>query len=266
VKQITREGTNLVYHDYGSTDDPTVLLLHGLGADHEMWQPQIDSYPEQGLRLIVPDLRGHGQSGSLQTNATEEWVEDLLTILAAERVERYALVGVSMGGIIAQALAIADRERLAALVLCDTFMDLETVRERLTGWATLTGLRGMKRLGRHRFAALMGSAYKDSPAAREYFERAAAGCDMDQVIHARRTINSIRHKPHLSEVEVPTLQVVGAKAGKFFMALNQKISDAMPNSSLAVLPDGTDPSNLVAPAQFDAEALPFLRNHLRFPS
>jgi 3-oxoadipate enol-lactonase len=202
----------------------------------------------------------------LQTYSISEWVDDLLAILAAEHVERYALIGVSMGGIIAQALAIADRARLTALVLCDTFTDLETVRERLTGWATLTGLRVVKRLGQQRFAALMGSAYKDSPAAREYFERAAAGCDMDQVIHARRTINSVHHTAHLSEVEAPTLQIVGARAGDFFVALNRKVSAAMPHSTVTVLPDGTDPSNLVAPHQFDEAVLPFLRNHLFVPS
>ena len=138
-----------------------------------MWRPQIDSYP--------PQLRGHGGSGKLQTDSTAEWVEDPLTILAAEHVERYALVGVSMGGIIAHALAIADRERVTA------------------------------------------------------------ACDMDQVIRARRIINAIEHKAHLEEINVPTLQIVGAKAGEFFVALNHKVSATMPNSTLPVLPDGTDP-------------------------
>ena len=258
MKQITREGTNLVYHDYGSTDDPTVVLLHGLGADHEMWQPQIDSYPAQGLRLIVPDLRGHGQSGKLQTASIREWVEDLQTILAAEGIEHYAVAGVSMGGIIAQALAIADQQRISALVLCDTFMDLETFRERLLGWATLTGLKVLRRFGQRHFATMLSSPYKDSPATRAYFERAALACDLDQVIRARKAINAVEHRTRLAEVGVPTLQIVGAKAGAFFVSLNQKISATMPDSTFTVLPDGFDPSNLVATEQFDAAVLPFL--------
>ncbi|NBC30084.1 MAG: alpha/beta fold hydrolase, partial [Spirochaetes bacterium] len=67
MKRITRKGTQIVYYDYGAHDNSPVLLLHGLGADHEMWQPQIESYPDHGLRLLVPDLRGHGQSGKLET-------------------------------------------------------------------------------------------------------------------------------------------------------------------------------------------------------
>ena len=89
---------------------------------------------------------------------------------------------------------------------------------------------------------------------------------MDQVIRARRIINSIEHKAHLEEINLPTLQIVGAKAGAFFVALNQKVSATMPNSTLTVLPDGFDPSNLVAAEQFDEAVLPFLTSHLPTPS
>lgn len=169
MKELKRAHGRICYECYGKEDGTPLLLLHGLGADHEMWQPQIEHYPQEGFRLIVPDL---------------------LAILEAEKVSCYALAGVSMGGIIAQALAIADSKRISKLILCDTFMDLETVKERLVGWATLQGLRLYARRGKERLAHIVASPYRNSPQVAEYFRRAVAAADLSAVIAARRAFHT----------------------------------------------------------------------------
>lgn len=263
MKEIERSNGRIRYECQGQDKGTPLLLLHGLGADHEMWHPQIAHYPQEGFRLIVPDLRGFGRSAECAAPGTisiEAWVEDLLAILEAEEISCYALAGTSMGGIVAQALAIADSKRISGLILCDTFMDLETVTERLAGWATLQGLRLYARLGKKRLAKLVVSPYRDVPTIATYFRRAVAAADVAAVIAARRSINAVKHKDALAELRVPTLQLVGAKAGAFFVNLNRKIEAVLPNSRLVVLPNGTDPSNMVAPSEFDAQALPFLKS------
>lgn len=258
MKSITRTGDRLAYQTYGSPDAPSLLLLHGLGADHDMWAPQIESYSTRGYRLLVPDLRGHGESVLADPGTIADWVEDLKAILDVEGVREYGLLGVSMGGIIAQGLALADRERLRGLVLCDTFMDLERVGERLLGWTILQSLRVYRILGREQLAKLTTSPYKSSPRAAKYFYDATTACNVRQIVRARKAINRVAHKDNLAHLDVPTLHLVGEAAGAYFVELNRKVSETMPDSTLVVLPGGTDPSNLVVPELFDEQVLPFL--------
>lgn len=261
MKDIERAGVRTRYLDSGG-EGPTLILLHGLGADHEMWRPQIDRYPAEGYRLLVPDLRGHGESSRVGSLSVQDWVEDVLALVHAESLPRYGLLGVSMGGIVAQGVAIADQGRLGALVLCDTFMDLEGLGERLLGRAILGSLRVFRLLGRKRFAETAAGAYPEDSPAREYFLRLSREADMRQIILARKAVNRVRHKAQLSEVRTPTLHLVGDGPGKFFTELNRKVSRVMPESRLEILPGGMDPSNLVVPQEFDTRVLPFLSETL----
>lgn len=62
-----RDGKRMYYETHGEPEKGTVLLIHGLGADHEMWKPQIERYPEKEYRVIVPDVRGHGKTDSVES-------------------------------------------------------------------------------------------------------------------------------------------------------------------------------------------------------
>jgi len=261
MKEIERAGARIRYLDSGG-EGPTLILLHGLGANHEMWRPQINRYPAEGYRLLVPDLRGHGDSSRTDHLSIQDWVEDILAIVDAEALLHYGLLGVSMGGIVAQGLAIADRRRLDAVVLCDTFMDLEGFGERLLGWAILGSLRAFRLLGRQRFTETTAGAYPEGSTAREYFNRISREADMRQIILARKAVNRVRHKAQLAEVHTPTLHLVGDRPGKFFTELNRRVSETMPESRLEILPGGMDPSNLVVPEAFDGRVLPFLAQTL----
>lgn len=65
--------------NYETFDDKSaqpVVLVHGLGADHEMWSPQIARYPSKGFYLIVPDVRGHGRSSPVETFCIQDCATD----------------------------------------------------------------------------------------------------------------------------------------------------------------------------------------------
>lgn len=100
---------------------PVLLLVHGFPLDHQMWRHQLDGLSAD-YRLIVPDLRGFGQSSVTPGVVTmQRFANDLAALLNELEVrEPVTLCGLSMGGYIAWQFAQHHRQRLAKLVLCDT--------------------------------------------------------------------------------------------------------------------------------------------------
>jgi pimeloyl-ACP methyl ester carboxylesterase len=103
----------------GPADAPPLVLLCSLGSTVEMWAPQREELAGE-FRLITLDTRGHGGSPVVDGPYTvADLAADVLETLDDLGVERAAFVGVSLGGAIAQALALGAPERVAALgLLC----------------------------------------------------------------------------------------------------------------------------------------------------
>ncbi len=96
-----------------------VLLLHGLGADHAIWRPTVAAL-SQRFTVYAPDLPGHGQSAHPKRAYTLDFgVAFAAALLDALRLEKAAVIGASMGGMLATALAVRHPQRVQALVLAD---------------------------------------------------------------------------------------------------------------------------------------------------
>jgi 3-oxoadipate enol-lactonase len=101
---------------------PPVLLIHAGGMDGRMWRPLVERL-EDRYWLIVPDLRGHGTTPL----PPEEYahVDDLVAVLDELKVEQTVVIGASMGGYVALELATAAPERVKALVLMASPLDVD---------------------------------------------------------------------------------------------------------------------------------------------
>lgn len=114
-------GTVALAHDVsGPTDTPVVVLLGSLGASRSMWSPQVEASSDK-FRIVAVDLRGHGDSPAPEGGYDMGMLaDDVIRLLDELGVQRVHLVGVSMGGAVAQTIALEHPERLEALVLMAT--------------------------------------------------------------------------------------------------------------------------------------------------
>ena len=128
MKQVTSGDAEIAYEVRGS--GPPVVLLHPFPTHHELWHPAAHAL-ESRYRLILPDLRGHGESGVGEGPATmAKHAADLIRILDQEQIGRAIFVGVSIGGYVLFEFWRRYRARVTALVLCNTKAAGETSESR----------------------------------------------------------------------------------------------------------------------------------------
>ena len=126
--QIKSGDTEIVYRVLG--DGPPVVLLHPFPANHEFWMPVAQALATR-YRIILPDLRGHGDSGVGQGPATmDKHAADLAGVMDDADIGRAPLVGVSIGGYIMFEFWRKYRGRAAALVLCNTTAPADSAEAR----------------------------------------------------------------------------------------------------------------------------------------
>ena len=104
----------------GDPGKPLLVFSNSLGTDARIWDAVVPRLLESHSVLLY-DKRGHGLSESPPgPSSIADHAADLLGLLDAFNARRFALVGLSVGGMIAQAVTAADPDRVTALVLCDT--------------------------------------------------------------------------------------------------------------------------------------------------
>lgn len=123
---------------YWVTDDrfehrDTLIFLHGLTADHRMFQDQVSCFSEQ-YNLIAWDAPAHGASRPYRDFTYPNAAEDLLAVLDACQVQRPVLIGQSMGGFVAQSFLMRYPDRAKAFISIDSCPYGESYYSRSDRW------------------------------------------------------------------------------------------------------------------------------------
>ena len=133
VELFIEPGLTIHFQELNSNGTPGVLLLHGLGASCESWQLQTPALVDAGYHVIVPDMRGFGQSSYPGgQNNPSNMAGDMVKLMEGLSLENYHLVGISLGGTVALELVIARPEMVRSLVITNSFAILRP--ENLSLW------------------------------------------------------------------------------------------------------------------------------------
>ena len=123
MKSIRAGRYDIAFADEGAGE--AVLLIHGLAGDHSAWTPQLEAWRGR-FRVIAPDNRGAGASTQVdEPITTADMARDMLALLDALGIERVHVVGRSMGGAIAQHMALMAPRRVRSLAMCASFARLD---------------------------------------------------------------------------------------------------------------------------------------------
>jgi pimeloyl-ACP methyl ester carboxylesterase len=118
LREIEGDGVTLAVQDEG--EGPPVLLIHGFPDSHRLWRHQVPALVAAGKRVIVPDLRGFGESErppDVAAYAIRHSLADMLAVLDALGIERVQVVGHDWGAAVAWGLAAFAPERVERLAV-----------------------------------------------------------------------------------------------------------------------------------------------------
>jgi 3-oxoadipate enol-lactonase len=114
-------GRRLYYDLVGPENGPVVCFTHSLASDSGMWAEQIPPLLAAGFRVLRIDMRGHGGSNAAAGDyAMEHLAGDVAAVIDALAIRQVHYIGLSIGGMIGQAFALAYGDRVTSLMLCDT--------------------------------------------------------------------------------------------------------------------------------------------------
>jgi pimeloyl-ACP methyl ester carboxylesterase len=259
----TINGIELYFEVHGAAGEPLVLM-HGYTGDVSDWRFQVPEF-SRTHRVLVLDHRGHGRSHAPTDRASysiEQMSRDAEALIAHAGFERYHLVGHSMGGAIAQEIALRSPQRLLSLTLHDTGFQFDPNRnEELVKWNrarnAIAEKQGMAAL------AAMPSPFRPPPhmpAGRnaETRERLAR-MSVDGFIGAGDGLNSWPGtRNRLAQITTPTLVIYGDLDAPILVKSGELLAERIPGAVRVVVPQAAHCPQEERPDLFNAA----LREHL----
>lgn len=233
---------------------PWLVLSHSLAADHSMWWPQVDTFAPS-FNVLRFDTRGHGRSSAPPGPYTLEMLaDDLLQLLAAERIERCHFVGLSMGGMIGQVAVLRDPRPFASLVLADTSSrmppEVQPAWEQRIAAATAQGMGAVAQATLERWFT---EAFRmREPAAVARVDRLIRATPVAGYVGCSRAIMQLDVTGRLAQVRCPVLVVVGDKDPGTPPAMSEAIAKAIPGARLEVIADAAHFANVEQAGRFNA--------------
>jgi len=252
VPTLERGGAGIHYEVHGQAqgDAPVILLTHGYTATSRMWEPQIEALSQQH-RLIVWDLRGHGESDSPddpQAYTAAETLDDMGALLDAAGAERAVIGGHSLGGYLSLAFRVEHPERVRALMLFNTGPGFKQDAPR-ESWNAMSRkradqleARGLEALGSG--TSVLGNNH-----------RSARGlANAGRVMLVQRDARVIDSLP---DIDVPTLVLVG-EHDRMFLAASDYMAAKIAGAKKVVVAGAGHAANVQKPDDFNRAALEFL--------
>ena len=265
-KTLTVNGLRLHYLEWGRPDAPPVICVHGYTSSAQAFNALARRLQDR-YRLIAPDVRGHGESAWSPAGAYEyaDQAGDLAALVDQLELQRFTLIGTSMGGIIAMAYIAAHGGRLNGLVINDIGPDVEAGTQRITqtvgtrpdSFASLDEALAYRRSISPITAARPPEDQREL--ALGVLKQSADGrwvWKMDPAYVTQRVTRGAPVRPagwlSLAALQCPTLVVWGTDSDVLLEAQTRRMAETLPRGELVAVPGVGHAPTLVEPESLSA--------------
>ena len=258
--KTTANGISVNYALEGPANAPVVTMSHSLATDLSMWDPTVPALTGR-FRVLRYETRGHGQTEAPKGAYTlDQLANDALAMLKALGIARTHWVGLSMGGMIGQTLALKAPEIFLSLSLCDTSSRIPGEAKPLWQERIKTAeTQGMEPLVEGTLARWFTEPFRKSR--KDVVDRVAtmirttppagyAGC-----CHA---ISALDLTDKISAIKMPTIAIVGEDDPGTPVVAHEVIHEKIAGSKLEILKCAAHLSNMEQPEAFNKALTGFL--------
>ena len=260
IKQI--RGIKMGYDETGK--GIPFVLIHGHPFDRSMWKEQTEAFASK-YRVIAPDLRGYGESEILSDKTMlEDFARDIAALIDEVKADSIILCGLSMGGQIAFEFYRLFPERVRALILADTFAQLNDAERKQARYDTAERLL---REGMHDYAREVLPKMIAAQTIRQQPEVKARVLSMMRGTSPKGAAAALRGRAErldytalLTQINMPTLIVVGSLDEFTPVADAEFMRDRIPDAKMAVIEGAGHMPNLENPAEFNRLVSEFLKS------
>lgn len=259
-----RSGDADIFYDASGEGDP-LLLIMGLGTDSKAWLLQVPEFSKTH-RVLVYDNRGVGASSTPSgPYSTAQMAADALAVLDAADVERAHVLGVSLGGAIAQHLVLKAPERVRSLILASTWAGPTNWRTRIREMQLgIIEAGGRDALIRARMLFLFAPPFFEaSPQLVDLIEQrmASDGASLGGYLLHLEAAESHDLRARLAQIKAPTLVLTGGRDILVPPELSREVASLIPDASFMSFDAAAHAVQFEAVEDFNRAVLDFLNRH-----
>ena len=259
---VERDGYRLFYQVHGQGHP--LLLIRGIGSNLEHWYEQLPAFSEQ-YRVIVFDNQGIGRSSdSGQPCSIADMASDAAKVLKAAGAAQAHVLGLSMGGMIAQELALARPERVSGLVLvathCGGKHKINPTHETMALFEKLVSGKSLEEQMEGRKALFAPQTLEGRPQVLARYAQACAAYEAPPQVMARQweAIQAFDSYDRLPDIASQTLSLGGAEDRLIPPANAELLAARIPGAELVLIPEAGHQLLIEQPALANAAVLEFL--------
>ncbi|MCA2016074.1 alpha/beta hydrolase [Vibrio tritonius] len=249
------DGNTMNYLDQGEGE--VLVFGHSYLWDSEMWAPQVAAL-SQHYRCIVPDLWAHGSSEAAPSSmrSLQDYARHILALMDHLAIERFSVIGLSVGGMWGAELALLAPQRVQSLVLMDTFLGLEPQVTHQKYFAMLNTIEQVKMLPPAIIDAVVPLFFSSqvmtkAPHLVEQFTAHLSELKGDKAVEIARIGKMVFGRRDVMEeaekLVLPVLIAVGTEDKPRPALESYLMNDDITGSQLVLIPDAGHISNLEQP-------------------
>jgi 3-oxoadipate enol-lactonase len=257
VEARAKDGTTLCASVDGPSDGTALLLLHSIGTDHGMWSAQIQDFSRL-FRVVALDARGHGASAAPDGDYTIDRLgTDALAMLDHLGIGTAHVCGLSMGGAIAQWLALHAGDRVKKLVLANTAARIGTVEMWQTRQRSVL-TDGMASIADVALSRFFGETFRAAhPETVTLFRDRLTGMSAQGYAGCCAALRDADFRLGVAGIMVPTLVIGGTEDVSTPPAEAEYLAHTIPRAELVLL-ESAHLSNIEQPENFSVAVSAFL--------